>query len=65
MSFVNIIYMILIINVNIINMTINYILSLFIRRITKVCINKLLSEKILNKLLIFFEVILTKLVDVD
>ena len=46
-------------------MTINYIFSLLIKRIAKVCINELLSEKILNKLLISFEVILTKLVNID
>ena len=39
--------------------------SLLIKCIAKVCINELLSEKILNKSLMLFEAILTKLVDVD
>ena len=65
MSFVNLICVISIINVNITNMTMNYIFSFLVRYIVKACINQLLNEKIFNRLLMFLENILTKLVDVD
>ena len=65
MSFVNLICVISIINVNITNMIMNYIFSFLVKYITKICINQLLNEKIFNRSLMFLENILTKLVDVD
>ena len=65
MSFVDLIYIISIINVNITDMTMSYILSFLVKHIAKICINQLLSEEIFNRSLMFLEDILTKLVDVD
>ena len=43
----------------------NYIFSLLIMYVAKIYINKLLSKEIFNKSLMLFEVILTKLVEID